>query len=97
MSVVGPKSTADVRQFLEEATGLPVLGCQFSRSRGGSLVLACEYKDIAGNQHTKRIAMGSRDLTLKEQVIDLTVLMSEVIGPANPRMLELLTPETGNA
>ncbi len=100
MSVVGPKSTADVRQFLAEATGLSVLGCEFSRSLAGNLVLRCGYVDQRGHHRTKHLALGSPvgEITLHDQVADLSVMMSEMIEHGDGHMMDLLdasrAPET---
>ncbi len=98
MPVVGPKSTADVRQFLAEATGLAVLGCEFTRSPSGVLVLRCGYVDRRGEHRTKQLALAARLPSLHEEVADLGVMMSEWIAHGEGHMLDLLdatrTPET---
>lgn len=92
-SVVGPKSTADVRQFLHEATGVPIEGVRFERTPGGLLSLLCEFKDVRGNSQTKRITMGSRWPNPMDEVVDLAVIMSEWIEHGKGHMLGLLAPE----
>ena len=96
--VVGPKSTADVRQFLAESTNRAVLGCEFSRSPGGALVLRCGYVDKRGEHRTKTLALGTPGLSLYDAVADLTVMMSEFIENGDGHMMDLLdatrTPET---
>lgn len=98
MSVVGPKSTADVRQFLAEATGFNVLGCEFSRTPQGYLVLRCGYIDRKGDHRTKQLALGVRLDNLHDEVTDLSVMMSEIIEHGDGHMMDLLdasrTPET---
>lgn len=88
--VVGPRSTADVRQFLGEATGLAVLGCEFTRSPQGFLVLRCGYIDRRGEHRTKTLAMGVRLPSLHEEVADLGVMMSEMIENGDGHMMDLL-------
>lgn len=88
--VVGPRSTADVRQFIVEATGLPVEGLEFKRSPAGHLVLTCEYKDAKGYTKTKRIAMGSRLINPMDEVVDLAVVMTEWMTHGEGHMLDLL-------
>lgn len=98
MSVVGPKSTADVRKFLAEATGLSVLGCEFSRSDSGYLVLRCGYIDRKGEHRTKTLALGIKGSSLFDEVTDLGVMMSEMMTHGDGHMMDLLdasrTPET---
>lgn len=89
-SVVGPKSTADVRQFLAESTGLPVMGIRFKRSPQGYLVLECGYKDIRGHTRTKRLAMGARWPNPADEVVDLAVVMSEWMTHGEGHMLDLI-------
>ena len=89
-SIVGPKSTADVRQFLAEATGLPVLGCEFTRSASGYLVLRCGYIDRKGEHRTKQLALGVKGLSLHEEAADLAVMMSEMIEHGDGHMMDLL-------
>lgn len=97
-SVVGPKTTADVRQFLVEATLLPVEGLEFQLSPAGYLLLVCEYRDFRGHSHTKRLAMGSRLANRADEVVDLAVIMSEWMTHGEGHMLDLLDgtrePET---
>lgn len=88
--VVGPKSTADVRQFLAEATGLAVLGCEFQRSPAGVLVMRCGYVDARGHHRTKQLAMGTRLPNPADEVVDLAVLMSEWMEHGENHMTELL-------
>jgi hypothetical protein len=90
MSAVGPKSTADVRQFLAEATGCPVLGCEFQRTAQGFLTMSCGYVDGRGSHHTKQLALGIKNLPLREEVADLAVMMSEWIEHGEGHMMELL-------
>jgi hypothetical protein len=96
-SVVGPKSTADVRQFLAESTGLTVLGCGFERSPAGFLVLSCGYIDVRGHHRTKRLALGVKFPNAADEVVDLSVIMSEWMTHGEGHMLDLLdagrTPE----
>jgi hypothetical protein len=97
-SVVGPKSTADVRQFLHEATGVPIEGVRFERTPAGLLSMVCEFKTVRGEAQSKRITMGSRGANLADDVTDLSVIMSEWIEHGKGHMLDLLTepnePET---
>lgn len=99
MSIVGPKSTADVRQFLAESSGLSVLGCEFTRSPGGSLALRTGYIDRRGEHRTKTLALGVKEsISLHDAVADLAVMMSEMIEHGDGHMMDLLdatrTPET---
>lgn len=100
-SLPGPKSVEDVRQFLAEATFLPVLGLQFQRSPAGYLTLTCEYKTRKGETRKKTLALGSRLPSLSDEVVDLTVIMSEWMAHGEGHMLDLLdatrTPEPEKA
>lgn len=90
-SVVGPKSTADVRQFLHEATGVPIEGVRFERTPSGLLSMVCEFKDVRGAAQTKRLTMGSRHDNPMDEVVDLSVIMSEWIEHGKGHMLDLLS------
>ena len=96
--VVGPKSTADVRRFLAEATGLAVVGCEFTRTPAGYLVLRCGYIDLKGNHRIKQLALAERFANPMDEVVDLSVMMSEMIEHGDGHMMDLLdagrTPET---
>lgn len=89
-SVVGPKSTQDVREFLAECTGMTVLGCGFERAANGHLVLRCGYIDPKGVHRTKRIELGFTGLSLHDEVVELSVIMSEWLQHGQGHMLELL-------
>lgn len=98
-SVVGPKSTADVRQFLAEATNLTVLGCAFTRSPDGNLVLRAGYIDQRGHHRTRQLALATKtNISLHDAVADLAVMMTEMMTHGDGHMMDLLdasrTPET---
>lgn len=93
MTVVGPKSTADVRQFLHEATGVPIEGVRFERTPAGHLAMTCEFKTVRGAAETKRVVMGTKLPNPADEVVDLAVIMSEWIEHGKGHMLDLLAGE----
>lgn len=88
--LIGPNTYRDVKTFLHEATGVPIEGLWFERTPGGLMTMACEYKDVRGEAKTKRLTMGFRLPNAADEVVDLTVMMSEWIENGEGHMMELL-------
>jgi hypothetical protein len=88
--IVGPRSAQDIKLFLNETTGLPVLGLDFERTADRHLAMRCEYKNLKGETQKKRIELGFTGLSLHDEVVELSVIMSEWMAHGQNHMMELL-------